>query len=107
MNMFVALVAKSGVGKSTAVRCANNLILPPRYLTKPDGTVDPAVFRDGIGLGTGEGMAEAYMGMAQRETGEVDRRGEPRTEMYRTQVRHNAFLYLDEGQTLDPDLKGF
>lgn len=105
LNLFVSLVAKSGVGKSTAVACADDLIQAPAFLSRPDGTSDPDRFRDGVGLGTGEGMAEAYMGMATRETNEVDRRGNPKTESYRAQVRHNAFLYLDEGQTLTKMMK--
>jgi hypothetical protein len=109
MNQFVALVARSGIGKSTASECAEGLILPPTHLSKLDGTTDPDRFRDGVGLGTGEGMAEAYMGWAERDTGEVHKsgpnRGEPKTEKYRTQVRHNAYLYLDEGQTLTKMMK--
>lgn len=105
LNLFVALVAKSGVGKSTAGACAEDLILAPSYLTHLSGAPDPDRFRDGVGLGTGEGMAEAYMGWAERETSELDRKGDPKMEKYRTQVRNNAFLYLDEGQTLTKMMK--
>lgn len=105
LNTFVNLIGPSGAGKTEAMRTAGRLILPPRYLSRLDGTADPELFRDGIGLGTGEGMAEAYMGWVQRETGEVDRKGEPKTEKARAQVRHNAFFYADEGQTLTKMMK--
>jgi hypothetical protein len=100
LNTFVNLIGPSGAGKTEAMRAATRLLLPPRYLARLDGTADPELYRDGIGLGTGEGMAEAYMGWVQRETGELDRKGEPKTEKVRAQVRHNAFFYVDEGQTL-------
>jgi hypothetical protein len=105
MNLFVSLVAKSGVGKSTAVACADELIQVPSYLARLDGSADPEKFKDGVGLGTGEGLAEAYMGTATRDGSKVDRKGEPVPETYRTQVRNNAFLYLDEGQTLTKMMK--
>ncbi|MFG2165540.1 P-loop NTPase family protein [Micromonospora chersina] len=100
LNTFVNLIGPSGAGKTEAMRASTRLLLPPRYLSRLDGTPDPELYRDGIGLGTGEGMAEAYMGWVQRETGEVDRKGEPKTEKVRAQVRHNTFFYVDEGQTL-------
>ena len=100
LNTFVNLIAPSGQGKTEAMRTAMRLLLPPRYLSRLDGTPDPELYRDGIGLGTGEGMAEAYMGWIQRETGELDRKGEPKTEKARAQVRHNVLFYVDEGQTL-------
>ncbi|WFE45324.1 hypothetical protein [Verrucosispora sp. WMMD1129] len=105
LNTFVNLIGPSGAGKTEAMRTATRLLLPPRYLARLDGSSDPELFRDGIGLGTGEGMAEAYMGWIQRETGELDRKGEPKTEKVRAQVRHNAFFYADEGQTLTKMMK--
>ncbi|WP_406083086.1 YfjI family protein [Micromonospora zamorensis] len=105
LNTFVNLIGPSGAGKTEAMRTATRLVLPPRYLARLDGTTDPELYRDGIGLGTGEGMAEAYMGWIQQETGELDRKGEPKTEKVRAQVRHNAFFYADEGQTLTKMMK--
>ena len=105
LNTFVNLVGPSGAGKTEAMRTASRLIRPPHYLAHFDGTTDHDLFRDGIGLGTGEGMAEAYMGWIQRETGELDRKGEPKMEKVRAQVRHNAFFYADEGQTLTKMMK--
>lgn len=94
LNLFVALVGASGAGKSRAEGAAARLILPPSYLEHP------GAFRDGIGLGTGEGIAEAYMGFEERETGTQDRQGHPKVEKVRAQVRHNVFFTVDEGQTL-------
>ncbi|MGK5682465.1 hypothetical protein [Actinoplanes sp. URMC 104] len=112
MNLFVALVAPSGVGKTTAVQCADDLVRPPRYLSALDGHTDMDRFRDGVGLGTGEGIAEVFMGTAERPTGVLHTRstkyanaGDPVMEKVRGQVRHNAFLYLDEGQTLSKMMK--
>lgn len=105
LNTFVNLIGPSGAGKTEAMRAAGRLLLPPRYLARLDGAIDPELFRDGISLGTGEGMAEAYMGWVLRETGELDRKGEPKTEKARAQVRHNAFFYVDEGQTLTKMMK--
>lgn len=98
LNLFAAVVGPSGVGKSLACAAAQELIDPPSYLTNPDA------FRDGIGLGSGEGLAEAFMGMLTVETGEIKQsgpdKGSPKTKQVRGQVRHNAFMYVDEGETL-------
>jgi hypothetical protein len=103
MQMFVSVVAPSGIGKTEAIRTANRLILPPTYLTYPDGTVRLDLYKD-AGLGSGEGIAEAYMGMKDVDTGEFYRagpnKGDPRTKSVRCQTRHNAFLFLDEGEAL-------
>lgn len=105
LNTFVNLIGPSGAGKTEATRAAGRLILPPRYLARLDGTTDTELFRDGIGLGTGEGMAEAYMGWTQQETGELTKAGDPKMEKVRAQVRYNAFFYADEGQTLTKMMK--
>jgi hypothetical protein len=98
LNLFVAAIGKSGRGKSAACRVARNLVPVPLYLR------EPGLFRDGLGIGSGEGVAESYMGWEVRETDEIlrsgPRRGEPRTERVRAQVRHNMFIYVDEGETL-------
>jgi hypothetical protein len=100
LNLYVNLIGPSGVGKSKAADEAQRLLLLPSYLdTGTNGN-----FRDGIGLGTGEGIAEAYMGWATRDTGKVrasgPSAGEPKTEKVRDQVRHNVFFYVDEGEAL-------
>ncbi|MFH9134409.1 hypothetical protein [Streptomyces sp. NPDC017524] len=93
LNMFVAVVAASGGGKSIGTKVARSL-LPP---------IDPE-FRDGLPIGSGEGIAEAFMGTIDEETGEIHAKGplkgDPVTRKARKQVRHNAYFYVDEGQTL-------
>lgn len=112
LNLFVALVAPSGIGKTTAVECADELVRCPRYLSQGDGRADMNLFRDGVGLGTGEGIAEVYMGMVEQPTGALHAKttakanaGDPVMKEVRGQVRYNAFLYLDEGQTLSKMMK--
>lgn len=104
MNLFANIVAPSGIGKTEAMRSAQRLILPPTYLTDLHGEVDAERFRDGWALGSGEGMVEVFMGMIEKDTGEVytfgKSKGEPKTKSIKAQVRHNAFLFLDEGEAL-------
>lgn len=73
--------------------------VPPR-LTLPPLSTDPAPFRDGIPIGSGEGIAEAFYGSVRRPTGEVTVKGEPKWEKVRARVRHNVFIYVDEGKAL-------
>ncbi len=95
MNLFACLLARSGIGKSEAAATAEHLIQVPLRLQ------DPNVFKDGVGIGSGEGLAEVYMGVKMRDTGEVNRKGEPVEERVRTQVRHHAFFYVDEGEVIN------
>lgn len=108
-NLFVNIVAPTGIGKTEAMRSAQRVIVAPPYLTDLHGVVDQEKFRDGWGLGSGEGLVEVYMGMIEKETGEVYRygpnKGEPKTKPIKAQVRHNAFLFLDEGETLNKMLE--
>lgn len=99
LNLFVAAVGSSGIGKTTSARLARELVDTPTHLTHTGDDGRP-VFWDGLPLGSGEGMAEAFMGTVHRETGEVDKRGIPKTERVRAQVRHNAFFSVDEGEQL-------
>lgn len=107
LNLFGGAVGGTGLGKSRANSAARKILLRPAYLALPDGEADEAKFKDGIGIGTGEGMAEAYMGMVDEPTGEVAKRatkyanaGDPIMKSVRRQVRHNAYFYLDEGEHL-------
>lgn len=102
MNLIVGVVAPSGVGKSNSVKAAHSLVKLPSHLVGVNGKADPAKFKDGVGLGTGEGIAEAYMGTVEVETGEMTkgRSPEPKTKTVRGQVRKNVFFTLDEGETL-------
>jgi hypothetical protein len=92
LNTFVASVGGSGGGKSISNDCTRDLI------PAPDD------FRDGLPIGTGEGVAETFMGTVDEPTGEIHQhgryKGDPVTVKKRQQVRHNAFFYVDEGQTL-------
>ncbi|MEV2201017.1 hypothetical protein AB0E11_13600 [Streptomyces fradiae] len=94
LNLFGGIIGPSGIGKSTGVEVADRLMPAPPDLD----------FRDGLPLGSGEGLAEVFMGMVEEETGEV-RKGRGGTETpvtvnVRKQVRHNAFFYVDEGATI-------
>jgi hypothetical protein len=103
LNLFVCLLAKSGIGKSEAARAARHAIQLPRHLLRTDGTTNMETFRDGLGIGTGEGMCETYMGTVEMETGNMIQRGKnmiAETEKVRTVVRHRAFFYVDEGEVL-------
>ncbi|MEU6101176.1 hypothetical protein [Streptomyces flaveolus] len=93
LNLFVATVGGPGAGKSTASSLNRGLIASPWE-----------DFRDGLPVGSGEGIAEAFMGTVEEETGEI-RKGRGGTETpvmrrVRKQVRHNAYFYIDEGQIL-------
>lgn len=93
LNLFVATVGGPGAGKSTGSSLNRGLL--------PSPLED---FRDGLPVGSGEGIAEAFMGTVEEETGEIKRgRGgteTPVTRRVRKQVRSNAYFYIDEGQIL-------
>lgn len=103
LNLFVNIVAPSGIGKSEAMRSGKHLAALPPYLCDRYGEINKDRYRES-GLGSGEGMAEIYMGLKEVETGDVIRsgpdKGQPKTKPVRTQIRNNAFLHLDEGETL-------
>lgn len=93
LNLFGGVIGPSGIGKSTGVEVADRLLPAPPDLD----------FRDGLPIGSGEGLAEVFMGVVEEETGEIKRRGgtdTPVTVTVRKQVRHNAFFYVDEGATI-------
>lgn len=94
LNLFGGIIGPSGIGKSTGVEVADRLMPAPAGLD----------FRDGLPIGSGEGLAEVFMGVVDEPTGEV-RKGRggtetPVTVTVRKQVRHNAFFYVDEGATI-------
>ncbi|MFE3659100.1 hypothetical protein [Streptomyces sp. NPDC059165] len=93
LNLFVATVGGPGAGKSTGASLNRGLL--------PSPLED---FRDGLPVGSGEGIAEAFMGTVEEETGEVRRsKGGAETPVMRRvrkQVRYNAYFYIDEGQIL-------
>lgn len=93
LNVYAAMVGVSGAGKSIAAGCVRDLMAP----ADDD-------FRDGLPIGTGEGIAETFMGAVEEATGELHQKGpykgDPVMAKVRKQVRHNAFFYVDEGQTM-------
>lgn len=107
MSLFVCLLAKSGIGKSEAQGAAGAVVELPSWLCTPDGFANQEIFPDGIGIGSGEGIAEQYMGTVEEETGNVTVKGrgrnaqpEPEMKQVRRAVRHRAFFYVDEGEAL-------
>ncbi|MFF3660054.1 hypothetical protein [Streptomyces olivochromogenes] len=94
LNLFGGIIGPSGIGKSSGVEVADRLMPAPSGLD----------FRDGLPIGSGEGLAEVFMGVVEEETGEI-RKGRggtetPVTVQVRKQVRHHAFFYIDEGSSL-------
>jgi Bifunctional DNA primase/polymerase, N-terminal len=96
LNLFVAVIGKSGRGKSAAVARAKTIIHTPVSLTAER-------FRDSIGIGSGEGLAELFMGWEYIE--DYDRAPKKDGTYYKkrvkSKIRDNAFVYVDEGQTLN------
>lgn len=103
LNLFVNVVAPSGIGKTEAMRSGKQLIALPPYLCDQYGEINKDRYRE-ASLGSGEGIAEIYMGVKELETGDFIRsgpgKGDPKTKPVRMQVRNNAYLHLDEGETL-------
>jgi hypothetical protein len=98
-SLFAAVIGSSGGGKSTGTKVGKRLVPVPTDLARGDA------YRDSIPLGSGEGLAELYMGTRNEPTGEVygpraNKAGQPKTVPVRSKVRDNAFLYVDEGQSL-------
>lgn len=113
MSLFACLLSASGIGKSDAYKAAKRLVDLPSYLTEPDGAVNMDVFRDGLSISTGEGLAEVYMGSVDQEVLNPDgtvkyvmkgrgRAAQLEAEMVKVRkaVRHRAFFFVDEGEAL-------
>lgn len=86
MNTFTGLIGPSGGGKSSSKRVARHLVKIPLGL-------DVVEY---LPLGSGEGMAEAYMGEVE-VPGEG---GKGKAKVVREQVRNHALFYADEGERL-------
>lgn len=84
LNYFVAITGPSGSGKSSGAHIATELVPTPAGIDLVDD----------MPLGSGEGLAELYMGVVEEE----GPGGKPR--QVRQQVRYNAFVYGDEGAAL-------
>lgn len=88
LNLFTAIVGPSGSGKSSGLSVARDII-------KSDGGLEEAP------LGSGEGVAEAYMGEALEGTGVMAKDGSEKQVKVRKQVRHNVLFHTDEGASLN------
>lgn len=88
LNLFAAVVGPSGSGKSSGLSVTRDLVKSTYDL-------------DEFPLGSGEGVAEAYMGEALEGTGQMDKLGEEKKTKVRKQVRHNALFHSDEGASLN------
>jgi hypothetical protein len=90
LNIFAASVGKSGTGKSSGAALARGLMPTPLDLD----------FRDGIPPGSGEGIPEVFIEAVQEDTNKTDSKGKKIYKTVRKQVRHNAYIYIDEGALL-------
>jgi hypothetical protein len=87
LNLFAAIVGPSGGGKSSGLSVGRDLVKETRPIEE-------------FPLGSGEGIAEAYMGEALEPTGEMAKDGSEKTVKVRKMVRHNVLFHSDEGSTL-------
>ncbi len=76
LNFFAALVAPSGGGKSTSIDIARDLVPGDQALMDRP-------------IGSGEGLAELYMGVVEADGKKI-----------RTQTVYRAFVTVDEGEAL-------
>jgi hypothetical protein len=88
LNLFAAIVGPSGAGKSSGLSVSRNVVKTDRYLEE-------------FPLGSGEGIAEAFMGEAMEGTGVMAKDGSEKQQKVRKQVRHNALFHSDEGASLN------
>lgn len=100
LNFCAAVVGPSGIGKTVAASVVDETLIPiPGYLQMPLPDTDAEPFFDGLPLGSGEGIAESFMGLREVETDQKSN-GDPVLRKVRGQVRHNVFVSVDEGETL-------
>lgn len=88
LNLFAAIVGPSGGGKSSGISVGRELVKETRPI-------------DEYPLGSGEGVAEAYMGEAMEPTGDMDKNGAAKMVKVRKMVRHNVLFHSDEGNALN------
>ncbi|MGW6261361.1 hypothetical protein [Streptomyces sp. NPDC055085] len=94
LNLAAAMIGGPSAGKSQSARAARESFPTPERLQG----------RDGLPIGSGEGMTEVFIGLQDQETGEV-KKGPGGTEtpvvvQVRMQIHHNAFFYVDEGKSI-------
>lgn len=87
LNMFCILLGATGVGKGASMKAAGDILRTPISLVSSGG------FADGVGVGSGEGIAECFMGNGTEMNEETGKK-----ETVRKQTKHNAFLTADEGK---------
>lgn len=96
MNLFVAVAGESGASKTSGYEVASSLLPTPQWLSGGQ-------FED-FPMGSGEGIAESFMGMRDEPVRDVDgnpvltRENVVKTRAVRSQVRHNVLIYVDEGE---------
>lgn len=84
LNYFVAIVGPAASGKSSAEGIARELLAPGALSAS-------APLLEALALGSGEGLVEAYMGVAD----------DPVTgRKVRKQTNHYLMIYVDEGEAL-------
>lgn len=92
LNMYAGLVSTSGEGKSSATAAATRML----SITYPDvlavGAIAPEEVPRTHNLGTGQGVAEMYMGTVREIDPETSKPGPP----LRCQVRHKVMFDVDE-----------
>lgn len=100
LNYFCVIAGPSGAGKTSGSKIAQGLRPVPFNM-------DPDSFRDAAPIGSGEGLAEAYMGTVDQTTSSVNASGKAveKTEKVRQQVRHNALFVADEGKSIMKQLE--
>jgi hypothetical protein len=87
LNLFAAIVGPSGGGKSSGLSVGRDLVKETRPIEE-------------FPLGSGEGIAEAYMGEVMQPTGDMAKDGSAKMAKVRAMVRHNVLFHSDEGSTL-------
>ena len=92
LNYFAAVIGAPGSGKSDAWSIACELYPAPAQ--------SESWFADNQPLGTGEGLAEIYMGTEQ-----LPSTGKGKPLFVRKQVRRHAFVFADEGEALTRHLE--
>ncbi len=89
MNFLTIVLAHSGGGKGLSGKAAKHKLTPPARLC---AAYQKTPYFDGIGIGTGEGLIQAYLGSVK----ETDDDGKPIT-LQNKQVRRNVYFDVDEG----------
>ena len=98
LNYFTAPVGISGIGKPAAPPSSTTTTyspVPDCLLSKDDETEK---FLDGLPLGSGKASPRPTWASRRRRSGRR-KMGAPVTRKVRKQIRHNAFVVVDEGET--------